>query len=351
MQRICQSLAKAGWEVLLVGRQQRQSPPLTTSSYRQHRLSCYFEKGKLFYIEYNLRLLLFLLFSPTPLIGSVDLDTIIPCLIVSKLYGKKCVFDAHEYFSEVPEVVNRPFTKKIWEWVAKWCIPQVDAAYTVSESLQHLFTKKYQLPFHLIRNISVSQPSPTLNKNLTSPILFYQGALNEGRGLMELINIMPKLENVQLWIAGEGDLSRSLRHQVEVLNIAHQVKFLGYVLPKQLRALTPKATIGLNLLENKGLSYYYSLANKTFDYIHAGIPAIHPNFPEYQQLNQTYKIGVLVDDLAAPTLLYAIQSILNNPTLYQQIQQNCLLAAKELNWQKEEERLIDFYQKLLEIRA
>jgi len=344
MQRICHSLAQAGWEVLLVGRQRKQSLPLSTTSYRQYRINCFFEKGKLFYLEYNLRLLLFLLPYSTDLIGSIDLDTIVSCLIVSKIRGKQCVFDAHEYFSEVPEVVSRPLTKKVWEWVAKFSIPKVDAAYTVSASLQQLFTQQHQIPFHLIRNISVSQPTPSQEKPSPSPILFYQGALNQGRGLEELINALTRLEKVHLWIAGEGDLSNILREQVKQLQIENRVTFLGYILPEQLKTLTPKATIGLNLLANKGLSYYYSLANKTFDYIHAGIPAIHPNFPEYQQINQKYDIGILVDDLKEATLATAIHTLLNDPDLYQQLQKNCLSAAKELNWRREEQRLIELYQ-------
>ncbi|WP_205127803.1 hypothetical protein, partial [Okeania hirsuta] len=56
------------------------------------------------------------------------------------------------------------------------------------------------------------------------------------------------------------------------LDLQKQVKFLGYLDPEELRRITPQAHLGLNLLENKGLSYYYSLANKTFDYLQAGLP-------------------------------------------------------------------------------
>lgn len=348
MQRICHSLSQAGFDILLVGRRKKQSIPLIATSYQQKRLHCFFEKGKLFYIEYNIRLFFFLLSCPTQIISSIDLDTLLPCLLISKLRHKKCVYDAHEYFSEVPEVVNRPLTKKIWEGIAAFCIPRVDAAYTVSASLKKVFSKRYDTSFELVRNITVGNAIIPLRKKQHPPILFYQGALNEGRGLEILLQIMTKLENVELWIAGEGDLSDSLKDQSNKLGVNHKVKFLGYVLPSQLKAITLKATIGLNLLANKGLSYYYSLANKTFDYIHAGLPAIHPNFPEYQQLNTQYSIGLLVDDLKEETLLKVISTLINDKELYIQLQQNCLKAARELTWQVEEKRLIDLYQNLLE---
>ncbi len=346
MQRICHSLATAGFEVYLIGRTKKQSPPLRKTAYQQKRIQCFFNKGKLFYVEFNIRLFLFLLTHPTDIIGSVDLDTLLPGMLISKLRNKKCVFDAHEYFSEVPEVVNRPLTQKFWKLVAKFCIPRVDTAYTVSPSLQALFSQQHGIPFQLVRNIARTQESPISKQADNQHILLYQGALNAGRGLEALIKAMQQVENATLWIAGEGDLSSSLRKLSQELSVEHKVIFLGYLLPAQLKKLTPKATIGLNLLANKGLSYYYSLANKTFDYIQAGIPAIHPNFPEYEQINKTYSIGILVADLQESTLIEAIHQLTTDPVLYQRLQQNCLKAAKELTWEQEEKRLIQIYQNL-----
>jgi len=280
------------------------------------------------------------------IISSVDLDTLLPAVLVSKIKSKACVFDAHEYFTEVPEVVNRPLTKKVWNLVANSLIPRVDIAYTVSQSLQSLFSQLYNRPFHLIRNISVSTPvkaAPTI----TQPILLYQGALNDGRGLEELFHAIKDIANIRLWIAGEGDLSIQLRQLCKELDIAEKVHFWGYLQPVELKELTTKATIGINILENKGLSYYYSLANKTFDYIHAGIPAIHSNFPEYQLLNEQYEIGVLVDDLHPVTLKKAILKLVDDNDYYRKLQRNCIIAAQQLNWEKEAERLVELYKNLI----
>ncbi len=345
MQRICHSLATNGFEVLLVGRLKESSVPLLPQRFQQKRINCWFEKGKLFYLEYNLRLFFFLLTTSVDIISSVDLDTLLPAVLVSKLRSKVSVFDAHEYFTEVPEVVNRPLTKKIWRMLGNSLIPRVDLAYTVSQSLQSLFSQLYKRPFHLIRNISVSNPIIAPPSSAT-PIILYQGALNAGRGIEALIIAIKELPNLKLWIAGEGDLSKQLRQLCQELHLTDQVHFWGYLQPKALKELTSKATIGINILENKGLSYYYSLANKTFDYIHAGIPAIHSNFPEYQLLNEQYEIGVLVDDLQPSSLKKAILQLIDDQAYYSKLQQNCLVAAKSLNWEKEEQRLIQLYQGL-----
>jgi hypothetical protein len=108
MQKIASSLASAGFEVLLLGRNKSNSKPLTNQKYNQHRLNCFFEKGKLFYIEFNIRLFFYLLFNSFHIVNAIDLDTIMPCFVVSKLKQKPCFYDAHEYFTEVPEVIDRP---------------------------------------------------------------------------------------------------------------------------------------------------------------------------------------------------------------------------------------------------
>jgi len=83
MQRICHSLATHGFEVILIGRQKATSIALKEATYQQRRLTCWFEKGKLFYLEYNIRLFFLLLKIPTDIISSVDVDTLLPCVVVS----------------------------------------------------------------------------------------------------------------------------------------------------------------------------------------------------------------------------------------------------------------------------
>lgn len=344
MIRICTSLTNAGYRVQLVGRKRQNSKPLTRQPFEQKRFNCWLEKGKLFYLEYNIRLLFYLLFIKYDIVCSVDLDTILPGLIISRLKRKKCIYDAHEYFTETPEVVRRPVVKRVWEWVAAFAIPRVDAAYTVGEGLATLFEKRYKKAFDVIRNMPFYQDAiakPDQN------IILYQGVLNEGRGLEQVILAMQTIENATLWLAGEGDLSTVLRKQVADLQLESKVKFLGYLPPVELQKVTLQAKIGLNLLENRGLSYYYSLANKAFDYIQAGIPSIQMNFPEYQQLNKRYETFILINDQDIDTLKNAIQELVKNPILYDELHDNCLKARQMLIWEKEEVKLSSIYKNII----
>ncbi|MBK7870204.1 MAG: glycosyltransferase [Saprospiraceae bacterium] len=344
MIRICTSLAHSGYKVLLIGRLRKNSVSLINRPFQQKRLKCWFEKGKFFYIEYNIRLFFYLLFVKFDAICAVDLDTILPGLLVSKIRRKPCVYDAHEYFTETPEVVRRPIIKYIWEMIAKFAILRVDIAYTVGEELAKVFEQRYKKKFFVIRNLPFRREEIV---NPTRNIILCQGVLNEGRGLEQAIEAMQTLENSELWLAGEGDLSAFLRQKVIHLQLENKVKFLGYLHPKELHEITLQAKIGLNLLENRGLSYYYSLANKAFDYIQAGIPSIHMNFPEYYKINEKHDVFLLIDDLNPENIKQSIRDLLEDEALYNKLTKNCLKAKEIFIWEKEENKLIEIYNNLL----
>ncbi len=346
MIRICSTLSEAGYQVQLVGRLRSNSQPLATRIFEQKRLRCYFERGVLFYAEYNIRLFIYLLITKCDIICAVDLDTILPGWLAARCWRRYCVYDAHEYFTETPELVRRPHIQRVWAFIAKVVVPRVDAAYTVGACLSEILAQRYQIPFGVVRNVpfrqrSLAQPNPQL-----PPVLLYQGALNEGRGLEQVIAAMPHIPDALLWLAGEGDLSDTLRQMVQSAGLAQRVHFWGYLRPEALRELTLQATIGLNLLENNGLSYYYSLANKAFDYIQVALPSLQMNFPEYQRIQAQYEVFVLLDDLHSQTIAASVDKLLKDKALYEHLRHSCLLAREDLVWENEQQTLLQLYKNI-----
>jgi glycosyltransferase involved in cell wall biosynthesis len=357
MQRICASLAQAGYAVLLVGWQRPASVPLGPQPYAQHRLRGWFQHGKLFYLEYNLRLLLYLLGQRAAAWACADLDAALPTWLRAWLGGQPFVYDAHELFTEVPEVVARPRVQRAWQWVENFIVPRAQLRYTVGPALARLFEVRHHgYPFAVVRNVPVDDEQAAVGDaplaTTTQPAtLLYQGALNVGRGLAELLAAMPQVP-ARLIICGEGDCSTALRQQAAALGLlaSGQVEFKGYVLPAALRVLTAQATVGIMLLENTGLSYYYSLANKFFDYVQAGIPQLCIDFPEYRALNARHEVAELVPDLAPATLAAALARLLpgGQPgARYHQLAANCRRARAEWSWQQEEKTLVNLYRNLL----
>ncbi len=349
MQRLAGSLYELGYEVLLVGRQLPGSKPFSSQGFCSKRLRCFFHRGKLFYLEYQIRLTILLFFEKYDLGWAADLDTALPHYLMKRLRSQPWVYDAHEYFTEVPELQGRSFSKRIWEMVARHCIPRSDVAVTVGEALAEVLSKRYQKNFGVLRNLpEVTAPAP-LPKRLPRkerPVLIYQGALNLGRGLPELLEAMCVLEEAALWLVGEGDLSQALRQKCDQLKLTARVKFWGFVAPEELPALTRRATIGLDLLNASSLNYYYSLSNKSLDYLHAGLPSLEMDFPEYRHLHEQWGVYELLPDINPATIIRAVRNLLDNPEKYERLSANALQAAKRLNWQRESQKLMNMLRNL-----
>ena len=343
MQRICGTLADAGYDVLLVGRKLKTSLPPSITNYRQQRLTSWFNKGKLFYSEFNIRLFFFLLFKKMDCICAIDLDTILPCYYVSKFKGVKRVYDAHEYFSQLDEVISRPKIYRFWHRIEKRMIPKFKNGYTVCDSLAEEFKKNYNADYKVIRNVPSLIES---NEQIRSEdVILYQGAVNKGRGLEKLALAMKNV-NAKLWVCGNGNFMDEMGSVVRANDLSEKVTFFGMLRPEELKKRTAQAYIAVNPFERTGLNQYLSLSNKFFDYIHAGIPQVTMNFPEYKKINDQFKIAELIDDLVPETIANSINKILNNKELYLQLKQNCLSAKQELNWQKEKDKLLDSYKQL-----
>lgn len=348
MIRICSALQAAGHDVLLIGREKPHAPILQPQPFAQRRLRCFFHTGKAFYLEYNLRLLVFLLRHRADVINAVDLDTLLPCYCVARWRRIPCVYDAHEYFTEVPELVRRPWVQRVWEALADLLIPTLQYAYTVGPALADVLSRRYGIPFGWVRNVPLPYPAtPRIEHTSDTPkVILYQGMLNEGRGLETAIAAMPHLPDCTLWIAGDGDLVETLRQEAKALDVTDRVRFLGFIPPDQLPDLTRQAWLGLNLLENRGLSYYYSLANKAFDYIQAGVPSVQMNFPEYAALQARYAPFLLLEELTVTALVAAITPLLEQPADYRVLEERCCIAAQDLHWENEVGRLLAVYNSL-----
>jgi glycosyltransferase involved in cell wall biosynthesis len=202
----------------------------------------------------------------------------------------------------------------------------------------------YGVKYEVIRNIALLRDINTLQKK--DKFILYQGAVNEGRSFETLIPAM-KTVNCILIICGDGNFMQQAQQLVLENNLQNRVIFKGKVKPDELRTITQQAYIGITLFENKGLSNYYSLANRFFDYLHAGIPQLCVNYPVYKEINDKYPVAILADDISEKNIAVLLNNLLENEVEYIKLQQNCLTARQELNWQQEEKKLIQFYKKIL----
>lgn len=344
MIRICTSLALAGYDVTLVGRSGKKSLPLASRPFRQHRLKLFFERGKLFYLEYNFRLFFYLLWQKIDCICAIDLDSILPCLWISRLKRIPRVYDAHELFCEMQEIVTRPAIYKIWKRIERYAVPQFRWGYTVNTPIAEEFKQMYGVDYGVIRNLPVLEDGPPVAP--AGRIILYQGAVNKGRCFESLIPAMAQLD-ATLLICGDGNFMEQAKALVKEHAVEQKVIFKGAVRPEELKKITPTAWCGITLFDSRGKSNYFSLANRFFDYIQAGIPQLAVNYPVYREINNSCAIAVLIDEPGIREVVDALDQLLNNTELYSALKENCKQARLRYNWQEEEKRLVRIYHQIL----
>jgi glycosyltransferase involved in cell wall biosynthesis len=343
MIRICNSLAAAGYEVTLLGRETPESVPLEQQVFGQRRMKLLFRRGKLFYLEYNIRLFLFLLLRKMDGICAVDLDTILPCYFISRIKRIPRIYDAHELFCEMHEVVRRPFVYKIWKRLEKYSVPRFPHGYTVNGLIAEEFRKMYGVNYETIRNLPLLEDfTPVTAKER---IILYQGAVNEGRCFESLIPAMQYVD-ARLVICGDGNYMSRARDLASRYGLEDKILFKGNVRPGDLKEISRSACCGVTLFDPTGMSNYYSLANRFFDYIHAGIPQLAMNYPAYREINNLLAIAVLIDRPDIQVIAEALNGLLDNTVLYHRLSENCKQARLLYNWQEEEKKLIRFYNQL-----
>ncbi|HRE49796.1 MAG TPA: glycosyltransferase family 4 protein [Flavitalea sp.] len=344
MIRICTALAGAGSQVTLVGRKLRGAPSLADQPFRQKRLFCFFTKGAAFYAEFNIRLFFYLLFRRMDMICAIDLDTILPCYAISVIKKIPRIYDAHELFCEMKEIVTRPRIYAIWKRIERFSVPRFKQGYTVNAPIAAAFKEMYGVDYAVIRNIPLLKPLDIPPK--PEKYILYQGAVNEGRSFETLIPAMQRVD-ARLVVCGDGNFKSQAEQLTKQYGLEKKVIFTGKLLPEALRAYTINAWAGVTLFDDRGLSNYYSLANRFFDYLHAGIPQLCVDYPAYREINNICPFAVLIDDLSPDAIARALNKLLYDDQLYADLQQNCLKVRLRLNWQEEEKELIAFYQNLI----
>jgi len=346
--KVATSLQNMGFDPVLIGRIFPESRPVKRA-YPTHRMKLLFRKGPLFYFEYNVRLFCCLLFLKIDVFVANDLDTLPANYLVSRIRRKPLVYDSHEYFTEVPELVNRTRVKAIWTRIEKALVPKVDAAYTVCESIAEVYRAKYGIDFKVVRNLPVRATTENIGeRNSNSPkIILYQGALNLGRGLEDTIKTMQFIDGAELWLAGDGDLTQKLKELALTLKLESKVKFLGRLPLQELNDVTRKADLGISLEEDLGLNYRFALPNKLFDYIQAGVPVLVSDLPEMRRVVEEYGVGEICTFSGEKGLSARIKEALFDQEKRKKWYRNLPNAASVLVWQNEEMILREIFHSFL----
>lgn len=344
--KVCTYLVNKGFNVVVYGRVLPNTIQVERP-YQICRKKHWFNHNFLFYAEYNTRLFFRLLFKKHNYILSNDLDTLPACFFASRINGASLVYDSHELFSEGPELQGRHFVQKFWRKLEMFFLPKIKNSYTVSPSIITFYNNRHQNNMGLIRNLPLLKRT-VIKKEVSFPtknkVVLYQGVLNPGRGIKPMIQALHFLKGVDLVIIGYGKVEEELRAFVVKEQMGKRVHFLGRIPHEILPNYTEKADVGMVLEEPLGKSFEFSLPNKLFDYIHAGLPLIAGTLPEINAIVNKFKVGLTVKNYTPEEIASKVKKLLENKELRKEIVTNQQKAKEILCWEKEQEQLNRYFK-------
>ncbi len=343
--RSCSVLQEAGYDLLLIGRKKPGSLPIRGWKIKTNRMRMFFHSGPLFYLFFNLRLFFKLWFSKAGLLFANDLDTLLPNYLVARLKHIPLIYDSHELFCEVPELQNSPFKKRIWQKLEGSLIPRLRNCVTVNESIAEIFENRYGTKFTVIRNIAdVPQDAPVKSRQelglpFSSKIILLQGAgINIDRGAEELVEAMCYVKDAMLLIIGSGDVWPRLEKMVASLNLKNKVFLINRMPAPELRHYTFNADLGVSIDKNTNLNYRYSLPNKIFDYLNAGLPVLASRLPEVEKVLNHCQAGVFIDDHHPQHIAGTINRFFDTKSDHNT--ERIRESASVFSWQTEKQKLL-----------
>ncbi len=351
--RVCNTLQRNGFDVLLIGRELKNSKPLNLRAYQTHRMKLWFEKGFLFYASFNISLFFFLLFAKADILLANDLDTLPANFFCSNIKSQQLVYDSHEYFTGVPEIQDRPFVKKTWKSIERFILPKIKHAYTVNESIAKLYKDEYNIDFGVVRNFPLRRAVVKFKtrRELHLPedkkIIILQGSgINVDRGGEEAVKAMEFLDNAVLLIIGSGDVIDRLKEMSEMPGIKGKVIFKGKLAYSEMMEFTANADVGISFDKDTNINYRFSLPNKIFDYIQCGVPVLASRLPEIEKVITAYRVGDFIDNHEPKHIAAKLNEMLADDIKLNVWKANASEASRILNWENEEKNVINIFSNL-----
>jgi glycosyltransferase involved in cell wall biosynthesis len=281
---------------------------------------------------------------------SHDLNTLFVGHVCKRRTGAKLVYDSHELQTE---------RNRMGRWWKRWALwnerrwlPSADALIVASPPwIEHLRGLYGSVPDPAVAVINVPETTEIVPRDLRpelglpagTPLLLYQGSIQENRGIEPAIDAIDLLDGVVLVVVGYGYYRDSLEEMVAARGLEGRVRFFGPIPNDELLHWTASADVGLCNIVNSSISYYTTLPNKLFEYMMAEVPVLGSDSPGIGRVVEETGVGEVVDPVDPGSLAAATRTILSDPEPYRAA---CRRARDRYNWDVESRGLLDVYRRI-----
>jgi len=307
----------------------------------------------------DLRLLSTALEAKPDVLHANDLDTLLPAWAASRLCRARLIYDSHElWLGSARYLRETGFVGRLRDrLVERRLIRRADAVIAVTPGRIGAMERMYPgLHIDLVENCPYPAPDRRRSSYLDDvlgggegPIVLYQGAISFERGLENLIDacgLLPR-GSVRVVMIGPDMTSGILPGMAKARDVNGVLSILPAVPSERLPEVTASADMGLILFQNTCPNHYYSLPNKLYEYMMAGLPIIASDLPEMSDLIMRERCGVLVDPEDSGAIAGRILELASDPGLREEMGERGRRAALErYTWRDQEASLLGVYSRV-----
>jgi glycosyltransferase involved in cell wall biosynthesis len=266
--------------------------------------------------------------------------------------GTRLVYDSHELATErsrMGQVARRRAGR-----TERRGLRHTDERIWTTRTRAEYIVRRYGIPFPtLIHNVPERMEVKQgwdLRERLGIPadrrILLYQGSIQEFRGIEESIEAVTLLDRCVLVVIGYGYHRPALEEMVRRRGLDDRVRFFGPIPNDELLYYTASADVGLCVIRGQSLSYRWSMPNKLFEYMMAGIPIVASDFEEMGRVVREEGVGTVCDPDDPASIAAAVRAIVDDPAAEARFRAATRVAIAKYNWDEEEKKLLALYRRL-----
>ncbi|RIW31892.1 glycosyltransferase [Bacillus salacetis] len=281
-----------------------------------------------------------------------DLNTLPQAYISAKLRSKKkkLVYDSHEV-----QTSRTGYNSPIYGMMEKFFIKRIDTMIVENDTRAKFNEELYGFYPNVVHNYPFRRENLTANKidmhrllglKEDEKILLYQGGVQTGRGLENLIEAFPEFKEGTLVFIGDGKIKQKLQEMVSRRGLEDKIKFIPKVPLDELHRYTPNAYLGFQVLNNVCFNHYSASSNKLFEYMMSGVPSVACSFPEIRKVIEEEKVGVCVDSHDPEDIARGVNYLLDNPDVREEMSKHSIEAKDKYNWEEEKEIFLNIYKKI-----
>jgi len=271
--------------------------------------------------------------------------------LLSKLHGTPYIYDAHDYY---PLVFNEKTLSSFWCkrflpllcWMEKHCIANASRVVTVNQGIANLYRENYGCDPIILKNSHDPRLDTDVNIGIREALslapddflIVAVGHNKEGLAINNLIEAV-RLSSPQVHVAFIGSGFGPVARSMEMDEASKRIHFIPPLPPTEIVPFIKGANTSAILYFAMTEDYEYSLPNKFFQSIAAGLPLFYPPLAEISRIAEEYSLGIEIDPLDISTITKAIHLLENDDGKSSQYSSNAERASCELKWENEEKYL------------